>query len=294
MTSVASGPTEAQCAALATARPSPALQPREVIETTMCALHQKNLESPYARFGSEVAMRFLSPTSPAARSSLSRFADYLSQEWYRPLVEWSDMRWDGDLVFLSNGNECYQQVGIRCGPRQPWKSVRWILSLVPADAGPEWRISSVFVQEPDAVQVPSGDEPSKAEREYQREHLARAEPETPPQVVDKVMRALRRPNEPYPLHGCEVAIRYCSPSNAASRLSPQGFASYLREPWYRIMTEWNEIQVEEEIEPVSGDGSVVMQNVLVRRSEDESWTVVNWQLSLHSGCWLTDSLTITE
>lgn len=80
-------------------------------------------------------------------------------------------------------------------------------------------------------QVPSGDEPSKAEREYQREHLARAEPETPPQVVDKVMRALRRPNEPYPLHGCEVAIRYCSPSNAASRLSPQGFASYLREPW---------------------------------------------------------------
>lgn len=60
------------------------------------------------------------------------------------------------------------------------------------------------------------------------------------------------------------------------------------------MTEWKEIQVEEEIEPVSGDGSVVMQNVLVRRSEDESWTVVNWQLSLHSGCWLTDSLTITE
>jgi hypothetical protein len=119
----------------------------------MCALHEKNLDSPYARFGSEVAMRFLSPTSPAARSSLSRFADYLSQEWYRPLVEWTDMRWDGDLVSLSNGDECYQQVGIRSGPRQPWKSVRWILSLVPAEAGPEWRISSVFVQEPDAVQV---------------------------------------------------------------------------------------------------------------------------------------------
>jgi hypothetical protein len=119
----------------------------------MCALHQKNLDSPYARFGSEVAMRFLSPTSPAARSSLSRFADYLSQEWYRPLVEWSDMRWEGDLVFLSNGNECYQQVGIRPGPRQPWKSVRWILSLVPGGAGPEWRISSVLVQEPEAVQV---------------------------------------------------------------------------------------------------------------------------------------------
>jgi hypothetical protein len=60
------------------------------------------------------------------------------------------------------------------------------------------------------------------------------------------------------------------------------------------MTEWEEIQVEEETEPVSADGSVVLQSVLVRRSARESWTVVNWQLSLHSGCWLTDSLTITE
>lgn len=108
--SVPAGPTEAQCAALASARPSPALQPREVIETTMCALHQKNLDSPYAFFGSEVAMRFLSLSSPASRSSLQRFADYLSQEWYLPLVDWSEMRWDGDLVLLKNGAEAYQQV----------------------------------------------------------------------------------------------------------------------------------------------------------------------------------------
>jgi hypothetical protein len=60
------------------------------------------------------------------------------------------------------------------------------------------------------------------------------------------------------------------------------------------MTEWEEIQVEEEVEPVKADGSVVMQSVLVRRCENESWTVVNWQLSLHDGCWLMDSLTITE
>ena len=108
-----------------------------------------------------------------------------------------------------------------------------------------------------------------------------------------VMAALRWANEPYPLHGCEVAIRYCSPSNAASRLSPQGFERYLREPWYRILTEWDEIE-DDEAEPLTEDGSVVQQEALVKRSSDDSWTIVNWQLSRHSGRWLTDSLTITE
>ena len=67
--------------------------------------------------------------------------------------------------------------------------------------------------------------------------------ESPAQVVDAVMRALRRADDPYPLHGAEVAVRYCSPTNKASQLSPQAFASYLREPWYRIMAEWDEIEV---------------------------------------------------
>ena len=58
----------------------------------------------------------------------------------------------------------------------------------------------------------------------------------------QMMQAIRRLDEPYPLHGCEVAIRYCAPSNGASRLSPEAFAQYLREPWYRIMAEWDEIE----------------------------------------------------
>lgn len=57
------------------------------------------------------------------------------------------------------------------------------------------------------------------------------------------MQAVRHLDEPYPLHGSEVAIRYCSPNNRASRLSPEAFAQYLREPWYRIMAEWDEIEV---------------------------------------------------
>ncbi len=57
------------------------------------------------------------------------------------------------------------------------------------------------------------------------------------------------------------------------------------------MAEWDELEIEEG--EVSEDGSVVQQSVLVKRAADPSWTVVNWQLSLHSGCWLTDSLTIS-
>ena len=52
--------------------------------------------------------------------------------------------------------------------------------------------------------------------------------------------------------------------------------------------------MEDEPELIRQDGSVVQQEALVKRSSDDSWTIVNWQLSRHSGRWLTDSLTITE
>ena len=119
---------------------------------------------------------------------------------------------------------------------------------------------------------------------------AKRETETSEDVAGKVLRALQQPDEPYPLHGSEVAIRYCSPTNRASRLSPQAFSQYLREPWYEILTEWDEIEIEEAEETESG---VVSQDVLVKRSEDDSWSVVNMQMSRHNGRWLMDSLTIS-
>ena len=74
----------------------------------------------------------------------------------------------------------------------------------------------------------------------------------------------------------------------ASQLSPQGFAQYLREPWYAILCEWDEIEFEEAEE----EGAVASVDVLVKRTADDSWTIVNWELSQHSGRWLTDALTI--
>ena len=113
---------------------------------------------------------------------------------------------------------------------------------------------------------------------------------SPAAVVEKVQRALRQPDEPYPLHGSELAIRYCSPTNRASQLSPQAFARYLAEPWYKILTEWDEIEFEEE----EVDANKASQDVLIKREGDESWTIVNYQLSRHNGRWLMDSMTITE
>ncbi len=57
--------------------------------------------------------------------------------------------------------------------------------------------------------------------------------------------------------------------------------------------EWDAIELQE-TEDIAGKPNAVSQDVYVKRSEDETWTVVNWQLSLHWGKWLTDSLTITE
>jgi hypothetical protein len=158
----------------------------------------------------------------------------------------------------------------------------------------------VFVEEPDgsATEMPlmprsyADADAADWEADYEQPRILReSASETVGSVVLKVMNAVRRLDEPYPLRGCEVAIRYCSPSNRASRLSPQSFAQYLSEPWYQILTEWDQIELEEPEELDEG-GTLVSQDVLVKRDEDDSWTVVNWQMSRHSGRWLMDALTI--
>ena len=74
---------------------------------------------------------------------------------------------------------------------------------------------------------------------------------------------------------------------------------------YAILSEWDEIELEEpeaalnddspigEPESVSGQNTV-MQDALVKRKDDESWTIVSWTMSKYSGRWLLDALSITE
>ena len=231
------------------------------------------------------------------------FARYMQRPHKVSQILWNEFRYDGDLVLLTSDKgvrEAYQTISLRAGPMDEWQSSRWKLVQVEFDYGttvtpPTWLVKHVFVAEPDTPEdvefLKSHGPPEPQVLDWNGEIVPL---ETPREVVNNVMKALRSMDEPYPLHGCEVAIRYCSPSNGASRLTPSGFAQYLKEPWYKIMTEWDELEVEDDAEPVTDDGSVVEQDVLVRRAGDASWTIVNWRLSRHSGTWLTDSLTITE
>jgi len=139
--------------------------------------------------------------------------------------------------------------------------------------------------------------------------------EGPRQVVSTVMEALRRMDEPYPFHGAELAMHYCSPTNPASTLSPEGFARYLDEPWYSPLISWDELrfrdeagegEAEDEAETEAegkgegrvGEGgggrwaSTAEVDVLVREGCG-SWSVVAFMLSRHNGRWLIDSLDIT-
>merc|ERR1711920_677274 len=94
-----------QNTALADAKPLPQLSPREVVATMLSALHKSNIDTPRLRFGAEVVLRFLAPTNPASKVTAARFAQYLSQPWYAPLLRWSEFCWQGETVFLSHGTE---------------------------------------------------------------------------------------------------------------------------------------------------------------------------------------------
>jgi hypothetical protein len=111
----------------------------------------------------------------------------------------------------------------------------------------------------------------------------------PREVIMIVLNALRHPDEPYENYGPQVAIAYSAPSNGASQLTPEQFAQYLSEDSYQIFAEWDEMEIEDELQ-LSDGGMSAYQDVLVRREGDASWTHVNWQLVKHEGVWMTESV----
>jgi len=117
--------------------------------------------------------------------------------------------------------------------------------------------------------------------------------ESPRAVVDAVMRGMRYPDEPARLDGVAQTVRYCSPTNRASRLSPEAFAAYLEEPWYRILNEWEEMEIDDD-DDIDASGSAVEVECLIRRDAGDSFSVVTFQLSRHNARWLIDTLDITE
>lgn len=122
----------------------------QVIGILMSALHKRNLNIPRARFGCEVALRFMAPTNPASRVSPSTFAHYLNLPWYQVLLEWNEFLWDGDVTLMRDGQEAYQRIRVRTGPGGEWASIRWVLVRVPlSESTRQWMLEAVITEEQD-------------------------------------------------------------------------------------------------------------------------------------------------
>lgn len=285
--------------------PLPSLAPRDVITNTMAALHRSNWDVPEPHYGFEVALRFLAPTHQAKilKAKPAGFARFMQRPHKKSQILWHEFKFDGELVLLTSDDgveEAYQTVSLRSDSEEEWKTSRWKLVHVSFDAGesvtpPVWLVEHVFVEEPDTME----------DVEYLREK-AKLEPqslnwngqivplESPREVVTRVMKAIRQMDEPYPLHGAAVATRYCSPNNRASELSPAVFATYLSEPFYSVLAEWDEMKFDDDDDEDEGEeGDNEMEyDVLVKRKDDESFSIVSWVLSLYDGQWLIDSMNV--
>lgn len=300
---------EIQDVPLQNTQPSPALEPREVISSVMAALHRNNWDEPSPYHGFEVALRFLAPTHQAKKNDATPalFARYMRQPHKIFEIEWNEMRFEGDPIFLQvdDGSsqpqdEVYQMCSLRSSPTGEWLTSRWKLIKVDCDFGEttqrQWMVEAVFANEPDdlefAAEVSAGTETGQDEDQALNWNGVWVPVESPNQVISKVMRALRRMNEPYPLHGAAVATRYCSPTNRASELSPQVFARYLDDPWYSILVEWDEMDMDDDDDDDEPLWNTAEIEVPVKRAADEGFSIVYWKLSLHNGQWLIDSLNI--
>jgi len=289
-------------------QPQPGLSPRDVISAVNAALHRSNWDTPTAFYGFEVALRFLAPSHPAklAGAKPAGYSRFMRQPHKVDQTLWNEFRFEGDVITLKNDEgmeEAYQMTSMRSKPTDEWWSARWKLVKVDLDYGEttksQWMLDAVFATEPDV----------STDAEYQRasddddddEYLGLnwngvlVPTESPREVVTKVMKALRSMDEPYPYHGACVATRYCSPQNRAAELSPQVFASYLEDPWYSLLVEWDEMREDDDDDDDDDDGgspNLAQVDVLVKCADDESYGLVSWQLSLHNGQWLIDSLNI--
>jgi len=280
--------------------PTPLLSPRDVISSVMAALHRSNWDTPRAFYGFEIALRFLAPTHQAKlkRAKPGGFSRFLRQPHKISQIMWNEYRFEGEPIMLTDTTgrqEAYQMCSMRSSPSEPWMTSRWKLVNVESDFGEvvkrQWMVEAVFADQPDTVE----------DIEYLRSKKVAEAPEsneTPRDVVESVMRALRHMDEPTPLHGAAVATQYCSPNNRASELSPEVFARYLDDPWYSILRQWDELDIDvadaEEctVEDVSGACSQAEVEALVRREGEQSFTVVSWQLAMYDGQWLIDALNI--
>ncbi|CAM9491293.1 unnamed protein product [Chrysoparadoxa australica] len=282
--------------------PNKLQSPSYVVTTVLNAL--RHSDEPYRHHGGEVAIRFCSSTNPASNLSPVQMDRYMSDPalpFYHILGEWDEMDTGGALTFDSDGVRAYQQVGIRRAD-EGWATVNF--DLVKEDEC--WLIQRLWVDDHHQGETEAADLDLFADiandvmacrfSDYDPAQLVSWLEQSPdPSISAKLVAfyslcALRANDVPYPNHGAEFTIRFCSPSNVASTLTPSHFSKYLDDPWYRIIGEWEELSMHSQ--EVDGDSADLV--ILLKRQGEEEWTSLNWELTRHKSVWLTEKIWVDD
>lgn len=298
--------------------------PTAVAGKVMSALRNDGVD------GCQTAIDYCSEKNAAKKLEASSFFSYLQEPYYKILSEWDEIEFQDGEVLNDDGSEIDQAALVKRTGDDSWSVVHWKMSkesgawlmdgmsITPNEAkvkkdddddAPE----EVEVKEPEAAPASPRSE-AKLELDTNNDgktnavytgpdldndgipdFLQQAAEKSPAGVVGMVMRALRKNDEPYAMHGCEVAIGLCSSKNEAANLSPSQFNQYMQEPGYAILSEWDEIQIDDDFDPdIDDDDEDYDQEALVKRKGDADWTVVSWTLSKIDDKWLLDGVTISE
>lgn len=146
------------------------------------------------------------------------------------------------------------------------------------------------------------DDPLYSELEARREMLANAplpnEEQTPGEVIELVLRALRDVDWPRPNHGVEVLRNYSGPGSILSTDGEEVTASmlldYFQSSQYSILLDWVSIQYKRKLD-LSVDKNRALQQLRLTPASGES-VPITFQLSKHTtdqgSVWLIDQLLV--
>jgi len=164
---------------------------------------------------------------------------------------------------------------------------------------PEYETSSMYSQLRKRQDV---DDPLYGELKERREMLSNApqpnEQQTPGEVIELVLRALRDVDWPRPGHGVEMLQSYSGPASilgdTGREVTTEMLLDYFASSKYAILLNWVSIQYQRKLE-LSLDKKRALQQLRLTSSEGEV-VALTFQLSIHNTAqgdvWLIDQLLV--
>lgn len=144
-------------------------------------------------------------------------------------------------------------------------------------------------------------DPLYSELEARREMLSNAplpnEDQTPGEIIELVLRAMRDVDWPRPAHGVEVLRNYSGPGSILSdgeEVTAEMLLDYFQSSQYSILLDWVSIQYKRKLE-LSVDKNRALQQLRLTPASGEP-VPITFQLSKHSTeqgtVWLIDQLLV--